>query len=532
MTKILCFTLLVFVVMISQVQASAVDHERQAITLSLTGEPTTLDSMRSSDVLSSSLIGHLQEGLLRYDQRGDLRPGIAERWQLNETGATFFLRDNARWSDGSVITAHDFVYAWQTALSPATASEYAFVFYPIRNAEAISRGQKPPASLGVRAVDDFTLQVEFASVCPYFLELAAFTTFLPVKRAFHLNKGDRYAADRDDLLYSGAFILETWVHGANLKLIKNPHYWDRASIHLNEINYAYVTSDTSARYNLFRNEQIAIATLNAESLKQALADKYRIRKHLSGQVQFLVHNFRPGRVTANLNFRRAIQAVYDRDDFVNRVTAVPGNLPATSLFPVWLAGVNGTFREEFPAPALEAPDLKAGKAFLASARQDLGDIPPLVLLLGNSPTAVKMGEYLQGHFKQALGITIRLDHQVPKQYYDKLGKGSFDIALWGWLPDYNDILTYADLMASWNLNNRGQYQNPTFDKWVRQVQNSTDPVTRMRAAGELQRILYEDAVIVPQQEVAVVYVLHPRLRGVVRRRFGADPDFTYARVVR
>jgi oligopeptide transport system substrate-binding protein len=510
--------------------ASSVDQSRQAITLSLPGEPTTLDSMKASDVLSFTLINHMQEGLLRYGPRGKLVPAVAESWVLEEKQALFTLRKDALWSDGSQITAHDFVFAWRTVVKPETASEYAFVFYPVKNAEAIANGQIQASSLGVSAIDDFTLLVEFESVCPYFLELTAFGSFSPVKEAFYRLRGERYAADKDDLLFSGPFRLDEWVHGASLKMVKNESYWDKRSIHLNEVNFAYVTSDASARFNLFKNDQIAMTPLNAETVQQAVAAKYKIRTHAPGQVQFLVHNFREGRPTANLDLRRAIQAVYDREEFVNRVTAIPGNIAATSLFPSWINGVEKPFKVEYPAPHGQGPNIGVGNQHLNKARKALGEIPPLVLLLGNSPTSVKMGEYLQGYLKETLGLDLRLDHQVVKQYYDKLAKGSFDIAMWGWLPDYNDILTYADLMASWNLNNRGQYSNPEFDRLVRVIQTSTVPLTRMQAAGELQRILFEDAVILPQMEVGVVYVLNPKVRGVIRRRFGPDPDYTYARV--
>jgi oligopeptide transport system substrate-binding protein len=510
--------------------AASVDPDRQSVTLALGAEPTTLNSMKAADVLSGRIIGHLQEGLLRYDLKGDLRPAIAESWEMTDTGATFNLRSNARWSDGSALTAHDFVFAWQTAVSPLTASEYAFVFSPVKNAGDITRGSKSPASLGVRAADDYTLVVEFESTCPYFLELAAFASFFPIKESFYDAKKDWYAADKEDLLYNGPFTLKEWVHGASMVLAKNEFYWDKKSIHLNEINFAYVTSDTSARFNLFKNDQIAMVSLNTETLSLAVNDNLKVRKHLSGQVQFLVHNFKRGRPTANINLRRAIQYAYNSEEFANRVTAMPGTRATDSLFPSWIKGIKGRFRREFSAPSTGGPDIKKARAYYELAVSELGEIPPLILLQGTGPTSVKMGEYLQGYFKTTLGMDIRLDNQVSKQYYDKLGKGNFDIALWGWLPDYNDILTYADLMASWNLNNRGGYKNEHFDAWVRQLQNSTDVNVRMNAAGELQNILFQDAVILPQLEISDAYIINPGLENVVRRRFGADPDFVYARV--
>ncbi|MEX2326750.1 MAG: ABC transporter substrate-binding protein, partial [Pseudomonadales bacterium] len=180
------------------------------------------------------------------------------------------------------------------------------------------------------------------------------------------------------------------------------------------------------------------------------------------------------------------------------------------------------------------PDLDKAKEHLALARKELGvaKIPPLVLLVSDSPTAAKQAEYLQGLLKARLGLNIKIDIQTFKQRLAKMTSGDFDIVGAGWGPDYDDIMTFGDLFASWNLNNRGRYSNPEYDQWVRVAMNSSDPKTRMDAMAQLQQILHDDAVILPQYEQGVIYLLHDKLRGVVRRVVGADPDFTYARVIK
>ncbi len=511
----------------------AVDFENQKITIALTQEPPQLNSMKATDQVSGLILPHVMEGLVRYDRRGNIVPGVAERWEVSHDSATFWLRDNAVWSDGKPVTAHDFVFAWRNALAPATASEYAFILYPIKNGEKINKGELDTSTLGATAVNDFELRIELERPTSYFAKLTAFTTYFPIREDFYNARKDQYAADATDMLYNGPFKLVEWVHGANLKMIKNESYWDKDKIYLNEINAAYITEDTRARLNLFIDGKIVHTRLDGETYKDALTQRFRIRSFSTGSVYFLDYNHRPDRVTRNANLRRAIQHVFDPDEFVNKVLGTPGNLPGKSLFPVWLAGVEGKFRDEHPAPEAEINIAKA-KEFLKKAEQELGvdKIPPLVLLVGNSPTAAKQAEYMQGMLKQRLDLDIKIDIQTFKQRLAKMTAGDFDIVGAGWGPDFDDIMTFGDLYASWNLNNRGRYQDPEYDRLVRVAMDSLDQKVRIDTMAKMQQILFDDAVLLPQYEQGVIYLMHDKVRGVTRRVVGADPDFTYARVVK
>jgi oligopeptide transport system substrate-binding protein len=527
----LCFVLLGQTAS-AQVDATSVDFKNQKITIALAQEPPQMNPLKATDQVSFFVLGHVSEGLLRYDRRGRLIPGVAEEWEMNEQGATFRLRKNARWNDGLPVTAHDFVFAWREAVAPATASEYAFVLFPVKNGEKINRGTLDKSELGVTAIDDHTLKVEFERPCAYFLKLTAFGTYFPVRQDFFENRGERYAADVDDMLYNGPFRLAEWVHSASLKMVKNENYWNKDSIILNEIDAAYITTDTTARLNLFKDGKIALTGLDSETIKDALNQKYRIRKFTSGSVFYLEYNFREGRLSANRNLRKAMQRVFDPNELVNKVLATPGNLPGYTLFPVWLDGIEGKFRKEFPAKRISV-DIAEGRRLMALARKELNVdvIPPLILLVGDSPTAAKQAEYLQGLFKSTLDLDVKIDIQTFKQRLAKMTAGDFDLVSAGWGPDFNDIMTFGDLMASWNLNNRGRYNNPEYDRLVRIAQNSTDPRVRMEAMAGVQDIIIDDVVILPEYEQGLVYLQHPKLKGVVRRVVGQDPDYTYAKVV-
>ena len=347
--------------------ASAVDAETQSASIALAQEPPQLNGMKATDQVSIQVLSHVMEGLTRYDRRGMLSPGVALRWEISDEKATFWLRDNAKWSNGDPVTAHDFVFAWRTVVTPSTASEYAFILYPIKHAEAINRGERPATDLGVRALDDFTLEVDLERPTAYFLKLTAFVSYFPVQEAFYQSTQGAYGADADKLLYNGAFKISDWVHSASLTMLKNERYWDRDAIFLNKLDHAYITADTRARLNLYVDDEIAFTRIDGETYKDALANKLRIRNFVTGSVFFLEFNHRAGRVTDNLNLRRALLAAFDPEEFVNRVLQMPGNLPGRSLFPVWLQGVEGKFRDEFPASERQ-PNIDDAKAYLEIGR--------------------------------------------------------------------------------------------------------------------------------------------------------------------
>ncbi|MGI9327017.1 MAG: peptide ABC transporter substrate-binding protein [Pseudomonadales bacterium] len=510
----------------------AVDYEAGTITLALRQEPPQLDSTKATDQVSGMILGHVTEGLLRYDAENRLAPGVAERWDVGEREATFWLRKDARWNDGSSVSAHDFVFAWQKVVDPNNASEYAFFLYPIKNGEAIGNGQLPPSALGVRAIDDHTLHVELEKPIAYFEKLVAFSTYNPVKQSFYESTKGRYGADADTLLYNGPFSIASWVHGASLRMEKNSHYWDKQRARLNTIDFAYVTSDTNATLNLFKANSIAYTSLSTENLPDALNQRFPMQRFMDGSVFYIAFNYREGRVTGNRHLRKAMQLVNDPSELINKVIKIPGNLPGESLFPVWLRGVDGYFRQEYPAPVAER-DIKAARRHLELAKQELGvtQIPPLMLLSGEDPLSAKQSEYYQDLFRRTLGLDIRLDKQIFKQRLAKMTSGDYDMVLAGWGPDFDDPLTFGDLMSSWNLNNRGRYNNPELDKWVRVAQNSLEPQVRMDAFGEIQNILFDDAVVLYNYERGQIYVTHPRLQGLVRRAVGSDPDFSNAYIL-
>jgi len=529
--------LLWFVISVTNVAIAsnqATDVKNQVIRIALDQEPPQLNSFLTEDSVSMMILGHVMEGLLRYDKRGRLAPGVAKRWDINAKGATFYLRKNARWSDGKPVTAKDFVFAWRKAVDPKMASEYAFIMYPVKNAEAINIGKiKDLTKLGVKAIDDYTLKVDFEAPCGYFLGLAAFSTYFPIREDFYKSQGSKYAAEASNMLYNGAFKLTKWVHGASLEMEKNENYWNKDAVTLSAIVCPYITADTTARLNLFKDNKIVLADLDSETIKTAMKSKMRIHKFDSGRLRYISFNFRKGRITTNLNFRKALRAVFDPQIFADKVVGVPGTFPGRSIMPSFLDGVKDKFRKEYPVPNHKV-DIAAGKEYLAKAKKELGidKFPPIVLLCDDTPAIAKMGEYLQGLFHESLNLDIKLDKQIFKQRLAKASAGNFDLMIGGWLPDFDDPMTYAGLFASWNANNSGKWKNAIYDKNIRIANNSVDPKIRMDAFNKCQQAMYDDIGVLPLYEGTIVYVQTKKVKGISRSVTGFNPNYIYARVVK
>lgn len=510
--------------------ARAVDRANNSISIATRQEPPQLNSSLATDSSSGLILNHVMEGLLRMDLNDRLVPAIAHDWELTDTKATFWLRDNARWSDGSAITAHDFIFAWRTALSPELASEYAFLLYPIKNARAINEGELPLSELGVSAPDDFTLIVELERPTAYFDKMVTFQTYFPIKESFYNATEGRFGADAWELLYSGPYVMKSWIHGASILMERNPHYWDQENrAKLDSINIAYITDDPNARLNFFRDGRIAETYLVSENLHAGMKNRWHLKRIQDGTLFFLEFNHRPGRLTDNWHLRRAMQLVLDMEELVYKITKLPGYIPGESLFPVWLQGVEDKFRIEHPAPELRL-NLTEAKHHLELAKQELGldEFPPLVLLSGDTPVSTLHSEWVQASLKEALGLQIKIDKQIFKQRLAKMTAGEFDMVLAGWGPDYDDLMTFGDLFASWNLNNRGRYANDEMDRLIDVAQTSVDPSQRVEAFAGIQQLIFDDIPILPMYERGLTYVVHPDLRDVKRRVVGPEIDFTYA----
>jgi len=501
------------------------------VTIAMRGEPPVLDHTIRIDQDSSFILGHLMEGLTR-EKNGKIVPGIAEKWTLTDKKAVFHLRKNAVWSNGTPITAKDFIFAILITLDPKTASEYSFIMYPIKNAEAINKGKLPPSEIGAKAIDDHTLEVTFERPTGYFLNLTAFTSYFPINEAFYKAQNGKYAANTENLLFSGPFKLVKWVHGASLRLEKNEKYWNAKETKLAAIDIPYITPDSNTTFSLFKNNKIdMIQIMNKDDIPNAQKERMKLQKFSDGSVFYALFNMREGHITKNANLRKAIASVFNPTEYINKVVGIPGTPAATGLIPSFMKGVKSSFRKEYPRP-MPKPNIAQGKKYLEAARKELGltTLPSIVWLTQDTPLAAREAEYFQSLLKRDLGIDVKIDKQIFKQRLAKMTSGDFDIVSAGWGPDYDDPMTFADLFASWNANNNGKYKNAKYDELVRKAMNTMNQKVRMDSMAAAEKIMLDEVGMLPLYERVQMYTISPKLNGVVRRAIGFDPDLTGATI--
>jgi oligopeptide transport system substrate-binding protein len=510
-----------------------VDVERKSVALNFLDEPKVMDAQKADDEVGIMLLSHVAEGLMRNDPQNNPIPGLAESYEMKSpTHYVFKLRSGITWSDGKPIVAQDFVFAWRRGLSKELASEYAFMLYPLKNGRDINAGKKPAESLAVKALDEKTLDVELESPTGYFLRILGFPTYQPAREDFVTAAGPQYAADADKLLFSGPYVIAEWKHNSNIRLVKNEKYWNKANIAINEINMPYLIRDDNSEFNMFKEGKYGIMrTISKELLPDAQANKLQIRKYNPGTVWYFQMNT-TRKVTGNVHLRKAMQLAMNRAEFATQVTGIPGVKPAFGLIPDYMPGVQKTFGEEVNREFKDG-DIEAAKTHLEMAKKELGlsEIPELDLLASDTTTTRRDAEYFQRYFKEKLGVQIKLDFQTFKVRLERSSRKDFDLVISGWGPDYMDAMSFADLFTSWNGNNNTGWSNAEYDNLIKNAMASVDAKERIESMAAADKILIEQAPILPYIQASRVYVQDPRLVGVVRNQVGADPDFYFAKIV-
>ncbi len=496
-------------------------------------EIPTMDTSKSTDTLGSQILGNTMEGLYRLDKENKPIPAAAESSTKSEDGKkyTFKLRKDAKWSNGDPVTAKDFVFAWQRLLDPKTAAEYAFIAFPIKNAEAVNKGEKPVTELGVKAVDDLTLEVELEQAVPYFLNLVAFPSYYPLNEKFVKEKGDKYGLESDTTVYNGPFVLTDWKHEQGWKLKKNDQYWDKKTVKLDEINYS-VVKEPATNVNLYDSGQIDFSLLTGE-----FVDKFRNNKEEYGVYNepstfFIRLNQKRGGQDTPLKskkLREAIALSIDKKNLTN-VILNDGSKPADYLVPKGLAaGPDGKdFQETFKNGI--KPDAKKAAAAWEEAKKELGKDQVTVEFLNyDTGNAKKVGEYVKDQIEKNLkGVTVNIKLQPFKQKLKLESDQDYDISYGGWSPDYADPMTYLDMFESKHSHNQMSFSDQKYDEIIKKAGGElmSDAKKRWEELGKAEKLLLqEDVALVPLYQSARSYVMKPHVKGVVKHNI--SPEYSY-----
>jgi oligopeptide transport system substrate-binding protein len=505
---------------------------QDTLTFTVASVPS-IDPQMSNSIPSMNVIKGFSEGLIRNFQ-GEVKPGMAEKWDVSEDGMTytFHLRD-AKWSDGSSVTAQDFEYAIIRLLDPKNAASYSFAAYIIQNAAEFNSGKIiDPAQVGVKAIDEKTLEIKLINPTSYFVSTLDLPCFYPVKKDYVEKLGADFATAADKMLSNGPFILKDWKHEQEIVLERNPNYWDQANIKLNTVKILQV-SDANTVLAMYENGEIDFCDVPT-SLVEKFQQEGKAKVYMSGADDWMRINFKRTEKPwlQNVNFRKALNYAIDREDYVK--TATKGLFfPATRLVLPLMAGVNGYYCEEYPINIYPTKaDTAKAKEYLEKAMQELNITDPKQIVVAytiSDDDATKlMAEVLQDQVTKNLGITFEIKMVTYKQKLENDTKGDFDLVYNGWGPDYDDPMTYLELWETTNSQNGGKYSNAEFDKLIAAARVETDKVKRMEMFHQAETILLEDAGFVPLQFRQRAWVSKDNLKNLARFFIGADTDYVYA----
>ena len=474
----------------------------------------------STGELVDSLIG---EGLIRDGEGGKPAPGVAEKWDISEDGLTwtFYLRKNAKWSNGDAITANDFKAGWLRALNQDTASEYAHMIYPVKNAENYNKGEVGPENVGIEVVDDYTLKVTLESPLPYFDKMVKIFTYMPLNEKFFSTVGEKYMTSPETAISSGAYIIKSWTRDSDILFEKNPNYWNKDAIKLEAVQIKFI-NDSEASLNAFKNGEVDITNITTEQAKSYVGDD-RLWLTKNGATYYMTFNLK-NPVLSNKKIRQALTLAIDREELVKEVLSGVGKTSYT--YTVKDSGIFGV-EKDFPEEAGDVfPkfDVVKAKQLLEEGLKELGieKLPQLTYIFNESGNNKAIAEYIQESIRKNLGVEIGIESMTFKERLGRMETKDYDIAYAGFAGDYADAISYLERFESTNGNNYSQYVNPRYDALAREIKSSANQKERVSKMIELEKIIAEDMPVGLLYFSEVTKLVNPRVKGLVMIPIGND----------
>lgn len=499
----------------------------------MTQELDTLDPQEGNSMPAGNISMLCYEGLTRVSA-GKVAPGAAESWDISEDGLTytFHLRDS-KWSNGTPVTAHDFENGIKRLVNPDNGFAYSWAAGAIVNAYEFNAGEvTDPSLIGVKAIDDKTLEIKLNYPANYFLGYLQMACFQPVNKEWEEQQGEAFGTEADTAIYNGPFVVTEWAHEQSMTLTKNPDYWNAEAIYLDGIEAIRVNEETTA-INMYENGELDFCNVPANFVDQ-YKQEGTLMLDMSGADDWIKFNMANDEKPwlQNVNFRKAINYAIDREEIMNLSTNGV-YYPATRFVLPIMAGAKKYYVDEHPLNIYSKnaePD--KAKKHLELAMKELGitnaaDIE-VEFLMPDSEINRLFSEALQDQVSRNLGITITLKLLQRKQQLAMDMNGEFDMVYSGWAPDYDDPLTYLEYYQSTNASNSGKYSNPEYDELVEKGRYEADVVKRGEYFAQAEKLLLEDAAIAPLNFRQRAWTCKDNVKNVVRFFIGSDLDLTYA----
>lgn len=514
--------LLVVAVLALTTTLSGCAKDSEVYTVLLSTPVESLDVAMDSSKSSHQLISDVYSGMAKINGENEQINVNANSITVSEDGLVYNieLNDSFVWVDSSgtaqgPVTANDYVFAYQRMVDPLVGSVYSFIFENIQNAKEILNGELDPSELGVVAIDDYNLEITLVKPTPYFENLLAFGSYVAQPQAAYEQYGENYATSADTMWYSGPYYVTDYDPDYIISLEKNPEYYNADAVEVERIDYRY-NSDDMARLNAFTSGEADYAELDSTESYTAAKEEGIVTNQATMFSYYFVLNTSDSSKTSNEDLRQALSRGFDREQIVNSVFEGL-NTPIEYIIPSGLteSTYQGLDYRDIAGDKLTSYDKQAAGNYFDKymGDNDLTDRSQIeldYLVNGESTVDMAFAEVVQAYYLEQFGITINIDNSTGGDYKEKRRDGGFDILYTDWAPDYGDPSTYLALWQTSSIGsqNYAQYSNPEYDKLYIQANLETDPEQRFKLFAKCEKLLIDDAVLVPLYQKNQPYLLN------------------------
>ncbi|MFW3587335.1 peptide ABC transporter substrate-binding protein [Vagococcus fluvialis] len=497
----------------------------QSIVISTPAPISTLDTTQTTDKNTFTMVQHLFEGLTRFDETTTPVPGIAKTIDVSEDGKeyNFTLREDAKWSNGETITAHDFEYAWKRLLSPDTQGPNAYLLDNVVNGLAVRNGEKPVDEVGFKATSDTEFKVTLENPQPSFLSVLAIGWLAPQQQAYVEKTGAAYGTNSDSLLYNGAFVLTNW-DGTNdtWTLEKNKEYYDQEAVKLEEVSVQTLKEENTG-ISLFEGGDLDLVRISGQNVAQySNLDGYVTFNDVANS--FLDFNKKEDSPLANLDLRKAIALAIDKDALTESVLA-DGSKPLNGLVPAGLDS-NPETNEDYRKYSGDhvTYNVDEAKKHWKQAQKEVGEKLEVNLLAADTDQGKKVSEYIQSQLEENLpGLKINVNLQPSNNVNQSRREKNYEISLSGWIAGSSEIDSYFNLYVTNSSYNYGNYNNKEYTDLVVKAKtvDANDSNKQFEDYKKAEEILLEqDSAHVPVYQSASNYLVNPKIKNVEYPSYG------------
>lgn len=467
----------------------------QEMTFVLSNEPDTIDPTVTNNSFATPFLVNCFEGLVTYNEAGEVVPGNAESWESNDdlTVYTFHLRDGLKWSDGSDLTANDYVYAALRVLTPDTAAQYVNMISDyVVNAEEFYNGEKKAEDIGIKAVDDQTLEFTLKESCPFFVDLVSMWVYFPVQEATIEANGDKWTTSAESYIGNGPFKVTEMKEKESFTLEKNENYWDAENVTLEKLTYRYIL-DVATALTAYENGEVdGVRTIPSSDIARLKADNAGVYTAPSYGTVYYDINCSVEPYDDPL-VRKALNLAIDREALINNVAQVDGE-PAYSFYaPGYVVDGKDLTEGRSDFGLSSTADVEGAKKALADAGYPDGEgFPTVQLSFYSDDNVKKIAEAIKEMWEQNLGIKVEVSSADWAVFYDDVQNGNYEVAAMGWSADYVNPMSFLPLLYTDDVTNNSFYSNPDYDAIVDQAKVEKDPAKFGELVKEADELVSAD----------------------------------------